>query len=109
MDPQGHASQSLPSGAVLESFGPSLFVARQYEPALAALQRIRQPDGSQLALIAASQAALGHEPQAAAAAAEIVRRMPAFSVDDHVATQHYKEVGDREHYRAALLRAGLPP
>jgi len=30
-------------------------------------------------------------------------------VASHLTTQHYKQNSDLEHYRAALLKAGLPP
>ena len=41
-------------------------------------------------------------------AADLIRRVPDFTVNDHVATQHYKQPADHDHYQAALLQTGLP-
>jgi hypothetical protein len=40
-------------------------------------------------------------------AKHVLKRTPDFSVEKHLTTQHYKHHSDLEHYRAALLKAGL--
>ena len=42
------------------------------------------------------------------AAREVLRRAPDFSIERFIATQHYKHEKDREHHRAALVKAQLP-
>lgn len=44
---------------------------------------------------------------AVAAAAEVVKLEPAFSVTTYLATQHYKQEIDRRRHEAGLLKAGL--
>jgi hypothetical protein len=39
---------------------------------------------------------------------ELLQRAPDFSIERFIATQHYKHESDREHHRAALLKAQLP-
>jgi len=45
---------------------------------------------------------------AKSAAQEVLQRAPDFSIERFIATQHYKHDSDREHHRAALLKAQLP-
>ena len=45
---------------------------------------------------------------AAALVRDILAADPAYTVATHLAMQHYRQAEDREHHRAALLRAGLP-
>jgi hypothetical protein len=42
------------------------------------------------------------------AADEGLKRAQDFSIDRFIATQHYKHENDREHHRAALVKAQLP-
>jgi len=88
--------------------GRAYFAARRYDEAIKALQRINQPDQTHLAMLAACHAALGAAAAAKASAQQVLKRAPDFSVAGHVATQHYKHDSDLEHYREALLKAGLP-
>jgi adenylate cyclase len=85
------------------------FVARRYEEAIKALQRLNDADHAKFAALAACQAALGNETAAKDLTREVLKRVPDFCVDDYLATQHYKQSSDLEHCRAALLKAGLPP
>jgi len=39
---------------------------------------------------------------------EILTADPAYTAGTHLAMQYYREAADREHHRAALVRAGLP-
>ena len=45
---------------------------------------------------------------AVAAAAEVVKLEPTFSVTTYLATQHDKPETDRRRHEAGLLKAGLP-
>jgi adenylate cyclase len=38
----------------------------------------------------------------------VLQRAPDFSIERFIATQHYKHDSDREHHRAALVKAQLP-
>jgi adenylate cyclase len=89
--------------------GRAYFTAKRYDEAIKAFQRINEADCTHFAALAACYAALGDEAAAQAAAHEVLKREPTFSVGAHLATQHYKHESDLEHYRAALLRAGLSP
>jgi hypothetical protein len=60
-------------------------------------------------MLSACYAALGNDVAASASANDVLKRTPDFTVAKHLTTQHYKHHGDLEHYRAALLKAGLPP
>lgn len=85
------------------------FTARRYEEAIKALQRLDHADPMKFIALAACHAALGNEAAAKEHVQEILKRVPDFSVDDYLATQHYKRSSDIEHCRTALLKAGLPP
>lgn len=86
----------------------AFFAARRYDDAIKALQRLNQADHMKFIALAACHAALGNEAAATDHVQEILRRAPDFSVDDYLATQHYKLSSDLEHCRAALVKAGLP-
>jgi adenylate cyclase len=85
------------------------FAARRYEEAIKAFQRVNNADDAHFAALSACYAALGDDVAANASASEVLKRTPGFSVASHLTTQHYKQNSDLEHYRAALLKAGLPP
>ena len=88
--------------------GRAYFIARRYDEAIKSFQRIGSPDHTHAAFLAACYAALGDEAAAQAQTQEVLKRAPGFSVASYVATLPYKEERDREHHRAALLKAGLP-
>ncbi len=88
--------------------GRAYFVARRYGEAVKAFQRISRADQSHLAFLAACHAQLGDTAAAKSAAQEVLQRAPDFSIERFIATQHYKHESDREHHRAALLKAQLP-
>ena len=85
------------------------FAARRYDEAIKAFQRVNNADDAHFAALSACYAALGDDVAANASASEVLKRTPGFSVASHLTTQHYKQNSDLEHYRAALLKAGLPP
>ncbi len=88
--------------------GRAYFVARRYSEAVKAFQRISRADHSHLAFLAACHAQLGDAAAANGAAQEVLQRAPDFSIERFIATQHYKHESDREHHRAALVKAQLP-
>jgi adenylate cyclase len=88
--------------------GRAYFVARRYGEAIAAFSRITAPDHLQHAFLAACHAELGNEAAARGHVAEVLKREPAFCIENYLKTQHYKREEDREHHRRALIKAGLP-
>jgi len=88
--------------------GRAYFVARRYGEAVKAFQRITRADYSHLAFLAACYAQLGDAAAAKAAAQDVLQRAPDFSIKRFIAMQHYKHESDRDHHRAALLKAQLP-
>jgi adenylate cyclase len=88
--------------------GRAYFVAQRYGEAIKAFQRISRADHSHLAFLAACHAQLGDTAAATGAAREVLQRAPDFSIERFIATQHYKHEKDREHHRAALVKAQLP-
>ena len=88
--------------------GRAYFVAQRYGEAVKAFQRITRADYSHLAFLAACYAQLGDAAAAKAAAQDVLQRAPDFSIKRFIAMQHYKQESDRDHHRAALLKAQLP-
>jgi len=88
--------------------GRAYFVARRYGEAVKAFQRITRADYSHLAFLAACYTQLGDAAAAKAAAQDVLQRAPDFSIKRFIAMQHYKQESDRDHHRAALLKAQLP-
>jgi adenylate cyclase len=88
--------------------GRAHFVARQYALAIEAFKHITAPDHTHMAFLAACCAQLGDIAAAQARAAEVVSRAPGFTVAGYLGTLPYRDDGDREHHRLALLKAGLP-
>jgi len=88
--------------------GRALFVARRYADAIAAFGHITAPDHLHHAFLAACNAELGNEASARSHSAEVLKREPAFCVENYLNTLHYKRPEDREHHREALVKAGLP-
>ncbi len=87
--------------------GRAYFVARRYAEAVDAIKRISAPDAAQLALLAACEARLGDLDTARARARELLARSPPFSLDETLATLHYRHQSDREHHIESLALAGL--
>ena len=85
------------------------FGARRYADALDSLRRIGSPDAMHHALFAACHAQLGETADAAAHAAEVLKREPRFRVGAHCVPQlHYQHAPDLDHHVEALHKAGLP-
>jgi adenylate cyclase len=88
--------------------GRAYFVAQRYAEAIEAFSRIRRPDHTHHAFLAAALARMGDEIAASAHAREVLTLVPAFSAQAYLATLYYKRDTDREHHREALIKAGLP-
>ena len=88
--------------------GRAYFVARRYGEAVDAFSRISAPDQFHHAFLAGAQTMAGEPRHAAAHAAAVLARDPAFTVESYLTTLHYKNTEDLGHHREALLRAGLP-
>ena len=87
--------------------GRACFVARRYAEAIEALKCIAQPDSMQHALLAASHARVGDAVAAALHRDAALSQTPAFALDEHLATLHYKRPDDLEHHRQSLREAGF--
>ena len=88
--------------------GRAYFVARRYGEAVKAFQRRSRTGQTHWAFLAACYAQLGDAAAAKGATQELLQRAPDFSIERFIATQHYKHESDREHHRAALVKAQLP-
>jgi adenylate cyclase len=88
--------------------GRAYFVARRYAEAAEAFARISQPTIAHKAWLAACRASMGDAAGAAALVHGILAADPAYRATTHLVAQYYSEAEDREHHRAALVRAGLP-
>jgi adenylate cyclase len=88
--------------------GRAYFVARRYGEAVKAFQRRSRTGQTHWAFLAACYAQLGDAAAAKAAIQELLQRAPDFSIERFITAQHYKHESDREHHRAALVKAQLP-
>jgi adenylate cyclase len=88
--------------------GRACYCAEKYAEAAEAFSRITRPDHTHHAFLAATFAQMGNAVAAAAHAAEVIKRVPKFSVAVYLATQHYRRDVDRRRHESGLLKAGLP-
>jgi adenylate cyclase len=88
--------------------GRAFFVARRYDEAIEAFRRISHPDQFHYAFLAASFAMVNNDTAGATHAHSVLALDPSFSVESYLQTLHYRLASDREHHRAALLKANLP-
>ncbi|WP_119303073.1 adenylate/guanylate cyclase domain-containing protein [Dongia deserti] len=88
--------------------GIAYFMARQYEEAIAALERATDPPYWVHVYLAASHAMLGNSERARHHAAETMRLKPDFSISRSMSRQPLRLASDREHLVEALRKAGLP-
>jgi len=85
------------------------FVARRYAEVIDSLRHISAPDTLHHVLSAACHAQLGHTPDAAVCVAEVLRRVPDFTIREHCLPMlHYGREADLAHHCEALRKAGLP-
>jgi adenylate cyclase len=84
------------------------FVARRYAEAIESLRHITAPDTLHHALFAACHAQLDDVPAAAMHAAEVLKRVPGFTIRAHcLPILHYRRQSDLAHHRESLRKAGL--
>ncbi|HEY1384215.1 MAG TPA: adenylate/guanylate cyclase domain-containing protein [Dongiaceae bacterium] len=88
--------------------GVAHFMARQYDEAIAALERATEPPYWAHVYMAASHAMLGHAERARHHAAESLRLKPDFSIARAVERQPLRRDSDRAHLVEAFRKAGLP-
>jgi adenylate cyclase len=88
--------------------GRAQYLARAYGDAIESLSHISTLDHNHHAFLAAAAARIGNKTAAAAHVREVLDRDPAFSIEMHLATLHYKLEADREHHRESLTMACLP-
>jgi adenylate cyclase len=91
--------------------GRAYFMTGQYDEAILTFEKALDRNPNYLpahAFHAASYSSLGLETKAAAAAKEVLRINPKFSLGSYAKTLPYKNKADIELYVAALRKAGLP-
>ena len=88
--------------------GRAYYCSERYAEAAEAFSRITRPDHTHHAFLAASFAQIGNAVAASAHVSEVLKRVPEFSVESYLATQHYRRGTDRQRHEAGLLKAGLP-
>jgi TolB-like protein/Tfp pilus assembly protein PilF len=86
----------------------ALMQARRYADAIEALGRMSDPHVWDHAYLAACHAQLGHAAEARAAAAEVVRLDPQFTVRRYGEIEWFKNPADHEHLLDGMRMAGLP-
>lgn len=85
------------------------FVAKRYAEAIESLRHITTPDGLHHALLGACHAQLGNATQSAAHVAEVLKRVPGFTIREHcLPLLHYRRESDLAHHSESLAKAGLP-
>jgi adenylate cyclase len=85
------------------------FVAKRYTTAIESLRHVAAPGELHHALLAACYARMDDAGQAAAHAAEVMKRNPQFTIRTHyLPTLHYRSEADLANHLEALRKAGLP-
>jgi TolB-like protein/class 3 adenylate cyclase len=88
--------------------GVAHFMARQYDEALAALERSTEAPYWAHLYMAASHAMLGHDERARRHAADTLRLKPDFTISSAIERQPLRRDSDRAHLLEAFRKAGLP-
>ena len=100
----------IPPNWYLFTLGDSYRMTGQYEEAVAAYKRVLHPIPDDVFThtgLAATYILLGQEEEARAAAAEVLRLDPKFSLENFAKTLPYKNQGDASLLVDALRKAGL--
>jgi len=90
--------------------GRAYFMTGQYDEAILTFKKALGVNPNYLpahAFLAATYSSLGREAEATAAAKEVLRINPKFSLESYAKTLPYKNKADIERYVAALRKAGL--
>jgi adenylate cyclase len=88
--------------------GIAHFQAREYEEAIAALERASEPAYWVHLFLAASHAMLGNSARVPHHVAEALRMKPDFSIRRYMEKESLKLQSDRDHVVEALRKAGFP-
>ena len=91
--------------------GRAYFMTGQYDEAILTFKKLLDRNPNYLpahAFLAASYSSLGRKAEANAAAEQVLRINPKFSLESYAKTLPYKNKADIERYVAALRKAGLP-
>jgi len=86
----------------------TLLAARQYRQSIEAIGRMANLRGYNHALLAACHAQLGQMDKARAAAAEVLRLRPGFTISWNMMGEPFKNLADAEPMNAGMRKAGLP-
>ena len=87
--------------------GKAYFAAKQYADAIEAFMHLSSMDYTHHAFLAAAYAWLGDKTAASAHVARLRELEPAFDLETYLATMHYKNDADLQHYRDGLAKAEL--
>jgi adenylate cyclase len=88
--------------------GRAQYTAHRYADAIQSFSKLTTPNAMQHAFMAASAGQLGDATAATAHAGEVLKRDPAFTIENFLGTLHYKQASDIENMREGLKKAGLP-
>lgn len=91
----------------LTHLGAAQFVAHHYEDAIASFKRVSDLNYHHHVYLAACYAALGRQAEASKHGQEVYRLNPDFNWREYVHQLAYRDDADREHHRAAIIKAGL--
>jgi adenylate cyclase len=88
--------------------GRAYLGARRYAEAVEAFKHITVLDHLHRGALATCHAYLADDAAAHGHIREALKLQPDLRVETYLATLHYKQGSDREHFRQGLLKAGLP-
>ncbi|MDH3573436.1 MAG: tetratricopeptide repeat protein [Desulfobacteraceae bacterium] len=101
----------IPPITYLTWLGRAYFMTGQYDESIPTFKKALDRNPNYLpahAFLAASYISLDKEPEAVAAAEEVLRINPKFSLESYAKTLPYKNKADIDRYVSALRKAGLP-
>ena len=91
--------------------GRAYFMTGQYDESIETLKKAMQANPNFLpaqVFLAACYSSMGRDAEATAAAKEVLRINPKFTIESYAKTIPYKDKADIEREVAALRKAGLP-
>jgi tetratricopeptide (TPR) repeat protein len=88
--------------------GMTLTMARRYDEAVAAIDRMKDPGHNALRWRVVCRHHQGQDEEARQTMAQILRLKPDFSLARHMETMPFRLAEDRAHYEDALKAAGAP-
>ncbi|HEY5635724.1 MAG TPA: adenylate/guanylate cyclase domain-containing protein [Burkholderiales bacterium] len=85
------------------------FVVKDYAGAIQSVRHITALDAMHHILMAACEAQIGNAADAATQTAEVLKRIPAFTIREHCLPMlHYRRESDLAHHIESMRKAGLP-